>query len=78
MKPFMFWLQQPTSVAGLAAIIGTLSAMATGLLRGQAALRLFAPAAGSIMLPDRAGAAGATAALVEKIAMSINSKETSK
>lgn len=51
------WLRQPTSVAGIAAIFGTASAMLSGQLTTAQAIPVLVGAAASILLPDNTHAA---------------------
>ena len=62
------WLRQPSSVAGLAAFIGTISAIVAGQLSWAQAAPLLAGAAASVVLPDNTAARSETEALVRKLA----------
>ena len=57
MKKFRAWAQQPTSVAGLATILGTLSALLSRQLSWSQAGPLMLAACVSIIIPDNTGAA---------------------
>lgn len=61
MEKLMIWLRQPTSVAGLAAAFGALTALLTGELTWQQAVPVLAGALASIALPDDAAARGEAA-----------------
>jgi hypothetical protein len=52
MNALKAWLQQPTSVAGLATIFGTLSGFLTRQLSAGQAVPLIAAAMVSILIPD--------------------------
>ncbi len=52
MDALIVWARQPTSVAGLAILFGTLSALMTGQLSWGQAFPLLAGALASIALPD--------------------------
>lgn len=53
---FMTYLRQPSTVLGLSALIGTLTALLTGQISWQAAIPAIAGALAAIALPDNAGA----------------------
>ena len=67
MRTLILWSQQPTSVAGLAAILGTLSGLLTRQISFMQALPIFVGALASIAIPDntraKAGAEAITAAV---------------
>ncbi len=56
MDKVLLWLQQPTSVAGLSALVGTISALMLHQITLAQALPLLAGAAASIALPDNTAA----------------------
>ncbi len=62
------WLQQPSSVAGIAAILGTLSALLTHQLNWAQAAPLLAGAVASIVLPDNSAAKAEAETLVRGLA----------
>ena len=66
MTRFLLWLRQPTSVAGLSALVGIFSAMALHQIGFTQAVPLLAGAFASIALPDNAGAKAIAEALARK------------
>jgi hypothetical protein len=56
MKSVIAWLQQPTTVAGLSALFGTLAALGLHEMSWTQALPLIAGSMMSIALPDNSGA----------------------
>ncbi len=56
MTGFRSWMQQPTTVAGLSAMLGTLVALMMHQVTWIQAVPLFAGAAVSAILPDNSGA----------------------
>jgi hypothetical protein len=71
MQAVLAWLRQPTSVAGISALFGTLLALVNQQLNWAQALPLIAGALTSIALPDDAGAKTNAAALARAIATEI-------
>jgi uncharacterized membrane protein YfcA len=71
MQTMLAWLRQPTSVAGISALFGTLLALANQQLDWAQALPLIAGALISIALPDNAGAKADVASLARTIATEI-------
>jgi hypothetical protein len=67
MKRVLAWLQQPTSVAGLSAISGTIAAVVLHQIDVAHAVPLLAAAIVSILLPDNAGARGAAEMLTREL-----------
>ncbi len=67
MKPLIVWAQQPTSVAGLATLIGTISALVSHQLSWAQAFPLLAGALTSIALPDNTRAKSDAEALAQDI-----------
>jgi len=65
MKLVIAWLQQPTSVAGISALMGTLIALGLREMNWMQALPLLAGSIMSIALPDNAGAKADTIDLVQ-------------
>jgi hypothetical protein len=55
----LLWLRQPTTVAGISALFGTLLGVFTHQIGWGQALPLLAGAATSIILPDNSGAKAA-------------------
>jgi hypothetical protein len=67
MRRVLQWLQQPTSVAGISAVIGTGSAVALHQISVAQAIPLLAAAIVSIALPDNAGAKSEAESLARSI-----------
>ena len=67
-QTILAWLRQPTSVAGISALLGTLLALVNQQLVWAQALPLIAGALISIALPDNAGAKANVASLAGAIA----------
>jgi uncharacterized membrane protein YfcA len=68
MQTVLAWLRQPTSVAGISALFGTLLALASQQLDWAQAVPLIAGALISIALPDNAGAKANATSLARAIA----------
>jgi hypothetical protein len=75
MKAILLWLQQPSSVAGISAIVGAISALALHQLTLAAALPLISAAVVSILLPDNAGATASAKALARELTEKLSSQE---
>jgi hypothetical protein len=75
MKALLLWLQQPTSVAGLSAIAGTLAALALHQIDAAHAAPLIAASIVSIVLPDNAGARSAADTLTRDLLTKFVSKQ---
>jgi hypothetical protein len=71
MRNVYAWTQQPTSVAGLAAIFGALSAVLSHQISWAQAGPVVAGALVSIALPDNAGAKASAEALAGGIVATI-------
>ena len=56
MNGFRLWMQQPTTVAGVSALLGTFVALAMHQVTWAQAVPLLAGAAASAILPDNSGA----------------------
>jgi hypothetical protein len=67
MKALVAWAQQPTSVAGLSAVFGTLSAVVLHQISWVQAAPLLAGAIVSIALPDNTVAKADAEALTETV-----------
>lgn len=67
MDRLLVWAQQPTSVAGLAALLGTFSAVMTHQLSWAQAFPVLAGALASIAMPDNTRAKGDAEALARDI-----------
>ncbi len=78
MKKFYAWLQQPTSVAGLAAAFGTLSAVLSHQISWTQAAPLLAGAIMSVALPDNSAARTSAEAAAGAIVATITSGKDSK
>ena len=66
MTKVLLWLRQPTSVAGLSALVGIFSALVLHQIDFVQAAPLLAGALASIALPDNAGAKATAEALARK------------
>jgi hypothetical protein len=72
MNRILLWLQQPTSVAGVSALVGTVSALMLHQITLAQALPLLAGAAASIALPDNTAAPSQAAGLVRAVAAEVS------
>jgi hypothetical protein len=75
LKQILLWFQQPTSVAGLSAIVGAISAISLHQITLTEALPLIAAAIASIVLPDNAGAKASAEALARELATKLSPQE---
>ena len=64
MNAFSAYLRQPTSIAGMSAIVGTVMGLMSGSLTWQAAVPLIVGSLVAIALPENPDAKTATVALV--------------
>jgi hypothetical protein len=71
MRNVQAWLRQPSSVAGISALLGTLTALVSHQLGWVQALPLFAGALTAIALPDNAVAKTDAVSLASAIATEI-------
>jgi hypothetical protein len=78
MRSVLLWLRQPTSVAGLSAIIGTGAALLLHQIDYAHAAPLIAGAAASIVLPDNAGARTSAEILARDFASAPSSRQEKK
>ncbi len=69
------WLKQPTSVAGLATLLGTLSALLMRQVSWMQATPLLAGAVCSIVLPDNSRVKSAAEALATELVTENAGKE---
>lgn len=67
MNDLLAWLRQPTTVAGIAASLGTVSAWLMGQMTAGQAVPLLIGAATSMLLPDNTGASQAAVATTPSI-----------
>jgi hypothetical protein len=72
MKPLITWLKQPTSVAGISALSGTVSAILLHQLTWFQAVPLLGGAVVSIILPDNTAAKDDAIALTRALASKFN------
>jgi hypothetical protein len=72
------WLRQPTTVAGISALLGTAMALALGQMSFAAAVPLLTGAAISIVLPDNSVAKQQAAAVAQEIVAQVTAKEGAK
>ena len=71
METVLAWLRQPTSVAGISTLLGTLSALVTQQVTWAQAMPLIVGGLASIALPDNASARAYAALLARAIATEI-------
>jgi len=71
MQTVLTWLRQPTSVAGISALFGTMLALVTHQMGWAQAMPLIAGGLASIALPDNAGAKADAMSLARAIATEI-------
>jgi hypothetical protein len=69
------WLRQPTTVAGISALLGTLVAVLLGQVSLVAAVPLVAGAAVSMVLPDNTVARQQASTVAQEIVAQISQKE---
>ncbi len=72
MRKFRDWASEPTSVAGFATILGTLTAMLSHQLSWAQAIPLLVGAVVSVALPDNTGARAGAVALAGAVVSAIN------
>jgi len=78
MKKVLLWLQQPTSVAGLSAIVGTVLAVVLHQIDSAHAVPLIAAAIVSIVLPDNAAAKNSAELLARGLAAKLSQTQGTK
>jgi hypothetical protein len=67
MMMILLWLQQPTSIAGVSALVGTVSAVLTHQLGWSQAVPLLAGALVSIAIPDNTAVKAAAETLAQDV-----------
>lgn len=67
MRFVVAWLRQPSSVAGVAAVLGTVSGLLAGQVTVSQAVPLLVGAAASILLPDNTQAVTTVRAAAQAI-----------
>jgi hypothetical protein len=72
------WLRQPTTVAGISALLGTVVAVLLGQMSVAAAVPLVTGAAVSMVLPDNSAARQQAATVAQEIVAQITDKEGAK
>jgi hypothetical protein len=72
------WLRQPTTVAGISALLGTAVAVLLGQMSFAAAVPLVAGAAVSMVLPDNTSARQQVSTVAQEIVAQISQKEEAK
>jgi len=72
------WVRQPTTVAGISALLGTAVAVLLGQMSFAAAVPLVAGAAVSMVLPDNSAARQQVSTVAEEIVAQISQKEGAK
>ena len=75
MRNLLAWVHQPTSVAGISALFGTISAVALHQLSWAQAVPLLAGAVVSILLPDNTGAKDQAQALAGAIVSGVTQEQ---
>ena len=75
MRFIIAWVQQPSTVAGLSAAVGTISALATGQITWPQAMPLLAGSIVSILLPDNNAAKADAEALANALAARLFNKK---
>ena len=78
MVRFYTWIQQPTSVAGIAAAFGTLSAVLSHQISWAQAGPLLAGAIMSVALPDNSGSRSTTEAAAGAFVATTTNERDSK
>ncbi len=78
MGKLSIWLRQPTTVAGISALLGTAVAVMLGQMSLAAAVPLVAGAAVSMVLPDNSAARQQTAIVAQEIVSQIAEKQGAK
>ena len=71
MQHWRNWIQQPTTIAGLSAALGTLMGLALQQITLPQAVPLLVGAAISMVLPDNAGARQQAESLAEQVVRAI-------
>jgi hypothetical protein len=71
METVLAWLRQPTTVAGISTLFGTLSALVTQQVSWAQAMPLIVGGLAAIALPDNAGAKASAELLARAIATEI-------
>jgi hypothetical protein len=69
------WLRQPTTVAGISALLGTAVAVLLGQMSGVAAVPLVAGAAVSMILPDNSAAKQQATSVAQDIVTRLTEKQ---
>ncbi len=69
------WLRQPTTVAGISALLGTAVAVVLGQMSFAAAIPLLTGAAVSMVLPDNSVARQQAATVAQEIVAQVTAKE---
>ena len=75
MEKLSAWIRQPTTVAGISALLGTGMALVLGQMSLAAAVPLLTGAAVSIVLPDNSVARQQAAAVAQQIVAQVTAKE---
>ena len=75
MNKIRAWTREPTSVAGLATILGTFTAMLSHQLSWAQAIPLLVGAAVSLVLPDNTGARVSAVALAGAVVTTITTEK---
>jgi hypothetical protein len=78
MEKLRVWLRQPTTVAGISALLGTGVALLLGQLTIAAAIPLLTGAVVSIVLPDNSAAKQQATVVAQDIVAQITDKQGAK
>ena len=78
MEKLKAWIRQPTTVAGIAALLGTAMAVVLGQMSIAAAVPLLTGAAVSMVLPDNSAARQQAAAVAQEIVAQVTAKDGAK
>jgi hypothetical protein len=78
MEALRAWARQPTTVAGISALIGTISGVFLQQITWQQAVPLVAGSLVSIVLPDNSGAAKQVEALASTVVAELSSAKDAK
>ena len=75
MEDLRAWLRQPTTVAGISAVIATVSALLMDQIAWAQAVPILVGSAVSMLLPDNTGAHEQAQQLASEIVMKITAKK---
>jgi hypothetical protein len=78
MEKVSAWIRQPTTVAGISALLGTAVALVLGQMSLTAAIPLLTGAAISMVLPDNSLARQQATAVAQDIVAQVSAKDGAK